>query len=363
MRHNVKREICDFDNLYLAMRHCKKNVMWKDSVAGYVKNGLANIHKLKRSIENGTYSIEKYTTFKVYEPKERDIVSPRIKDRIFQRCLCDNYFYDAITKSFIYDNAACQLNKGNEFARKRLIRHLQKYYRKHGREGDIFKIDLTNFFGSTPHKVAMNAVTKRIDDEWAVSEVRRIVDSFNQGDDAEVGMGLGSEVTQLIELAVLDDLDHFIKEQLRIEFYVRYNDDMILIHPDKEYLKYCWKEIKKRISSMGLKLSDKKTQIFPIKQGVRFLGFRFKLTDTGKVVMTVLPEKVSHERRKLKKLVERAKAGLMTKTDVDRCYQSWKANFGNESKKKRKHPGKRARRCCHNLILSMDRYYKKLWER
>ena len=135
MESEVRDEVCDFDNLYRAMQHCKNNVMWKDSVAGYVKNGLVNVHKLKESVENGTYKLDAYTQFKVYEPKERDIVSTRIKDRVFQRSLCDNYFYDTMTKSFIYDNCACQDGRGTEFARKRLICHLQKYYRKYGMEG------------------------------------------------------------------------------------------------------------------------------------------------------------------------------------------------------------------------------------
>ena len=55
MVSEVRDEVCDFDNLYRAMQHCKNNVMWKDSVAGYVKNGLVNVHKLKESVENGTY--------------------------------------------------------------------------------------------------------------------------------------------------------------------------------------------------------------------------------------------------------------------------------------------------------------------
>lgn len=105
----------------------------------------------------------------------------------------------------------------------------------------------------------------------------------------------------------------------------------------------------------------KKTQLFKVTQGIKFLGFRFRLTKTGKVVMTLLPEKLSHERRKLRKLVERAKQGYMTKEEVDRCYESWKAHVGNESSKKRKSPGRRARRNCHNLIICMDQYYKNLW--
>lgn len=198
MESEVRDEVCDFDNLYRAMQHCKNNVMWKDSVAGYVKNGLVNVHKLKESVENGTYKLDAYTQFKVYEPKERDIVSTRIKDRVFQRSLCDNYFYDTMTKSFIYDNCACQDGRGTEFARKRLICHLQKYYRKHGTEGWVLKADLKNFFGSTSHELAYSAVTKRVTDEWVNGEIKRIIDSFNQGDDPEVGMGLGSETTQLI---------------------------------------------------------------------------------------------------------------------------------------------------------------------
>lgn len=115
------------------------------------------------------------------------------------------------------------------------------------------------------------------------------------------------------------------------------------------------------MTTRGLRLSPKKTQLFKVTQGIKFLGFRFRLTKTGKVVMTLLPEKLSHERRKLRKLVERAKQGYMTKEEVDRCYESWKAHVGNESSKKKKSPGRRARRNCHNLIICMDQYYKNLW--
>lgn len=346
----VRDVVCNFDNLYKAMLHCKKNVMWKDSVAGYVKNGLVNVHKLKMSVENDTYSLDRYTHFKVYEPKEREIVSTRIKDRVFQRSLCDNYFYDTMTKSFIYDNCACQKGKGTEFARKRLICHLQRFYRKHGVDGWVLKGDLKNFFGSTPHELAYSAVTKRCKDKWVNGEIKRIIDSFDKG------MGLGSEMTQIIQLAVLDDFDHYVKEQLHIKPYIRYNDDFIIVHEDKAYLQECKAKIEKWMQARGLKLSPKKTQLFKLKQGIRFLGFRFRLTGTGKIIMTLVPEKLSHERRKLRKLVSRAKQGCMTKADVNDCYNSWKAHVSNEYDRKQ-----RAKRNCHDLIACMDKYYKDLW--
>lgn len=161
--------------------------------------------------------------------------------------------------------------------------------------------------------------------------------------------------------AVLDDFDHFIKEVLRIKHYVRYNDDFILVHEDKEYLSYCLSEINKWMSARELKLNPKKTQIIKLSQGVKFLGFRFRLTETGKVVMTLLPEKISHQRRKLKRMTDRVARGEMTKEDVDRSYESFKANITNNGKHKSEHPGKRARRSCHSLELAMDAFYKDLW--
>lgn len=344
----IKERVCSFKSIYKAMNKCKKNVMWKDSVSGYVKNGLVNCYKLQRQLLNDTYKIDKYSVFTIYEPKKRQIVSTRMKDRVFQRSLCDNYLYDAITKSFIHDNCACQLNKGTGFARDRLACHMQRYFRNHGLDGYVLKCDLSNYFGSTPHSVAKNAVLERTGDIWVNQHTDKIIGSFNQGENPNVGMGLGSQITQLTQLAVLDKMDHLIKERIGIKQYIRYMDDFILFHPDKEYLKYCLEVISEHVTSLNLTLSAKKTQIFPLKQGVKFLGFTFHLADTGKVIRKLTKENVIHEKKKLKKLKKLADSGVMTKEHVDECYMSWKAHAkqGNT----------------HNLILSMDKFYKNLWK-
>ena len=347
MEESVKNLVCSVDELYKAVAKCKRNVAWKDSVCNYTRRRLYNCNALHESLMNGTYEISKYSIFYVHEPKERKIVSTRMKDRVFQRSLCDNYLYEEITKHFVYDNCACQRGKGTKFARDRLKIHMSKYYRKHGTNGFVLKIDLSNYFGSTRHDVATAAIRKRVEDKWACQEVERIISSFNDGEDPEVGLGLGSEVTQLIELAVLDDVDHFIKEYLKIKHYVRYMDDFILIHEDKEYLKECKKLIEEKLKQLHLTMNKKKTQIFPLTQRIKFLGFSYELKDTGKIIMRVLPKKVSHERRKLKKLVERAKNGIMTRDAVDNCFISWKAHAmqGNT----------------HNLVKKMEEYYQSLW--
>lgn len=345
---SIKETVCSFDNLYKAMTKCRKGVMWKDSVSRYSNNGLASVLKLYNSLENDTYEIDKYQRFTIYEPKEREIVSTKFKDRVFQRSLCDNYLYDAITKNFIHDNCACQINKGTTFAMDRLNCHMQRFFRKHEVNGYVLKCDMKNYFGSTPHSTAKKAVSKNIKDKWALGCVEDIIDSFSTDDSPGVGLGLGSQVTQLIQLTVLNDMDHFIKEKLKIKQYIRYMDDFILIHHSKEYLKECLVEIKDNIEALGLSLNIKKTQIFPLKQGINFLGFNFKLTETGKVLRLLSKENIKKRKRKLRKFKKLVDESKMTKEKADECYESWKAHAkkGNSYK----------------LLQRMDEYYKNLWE-
>ena len=341
-----KEKICSFEELYKATFICKRNVMWKDSVAGFVKNALLNCHILHNELMNGSYRLSPYSVFVVHEKKTRTIVSTRMRDRVVQRSLCDNYLTEYLTKSFIYDNCACLPGRGTDMARKRLKCHLQRFYRKHGLDGWVLKVDIHDFFGSTPHDVVKAAVAKRIPDPWVREQVYTIVDSFtNVAPDH--GMGLGSQITQLVQLAVLDDLDHYIKEVLRIKGYVRYMDDFILIHEDRDHLKRCLSEITDHLHGIGLELNTKKTVIQPVRNGIHFLGFSFRLTESGKVLQTVLHKKVSKERRKLRKLVQRVKAGEMTKQHVDECYKAWKAHVAKGN--------------CQSLLSRMDSYYVSLY--
>ena len=99
-------KVIDFDSLYKGLKKSCRNVRWKDSTVGYEANALKNTYRLRQSLLNGRYKIDRYQHFTVYEPKKREIVATRLKDRQFQRSLCDNGFYEQITKSFIADSAA-----------------------------------------------------------------------------------------------------------------------------------------------------------------------------------------------------------------------------------------------------------------
>lgn len=77
--------------------------------------------------------------------------------------------------------------------------------------------------------------------------------------------------SQILAIFYLNDLDHFIKEKLNIEYYVRYQDDGCLYHPSKEYLKHCLNEINAFLKSENLQL-NKKTRIYKSTNNFVFLG-------------------------------------------------------------------------------------------
>ena len=310
-----------FDELHKGLQKARRNVMWKDSVSGYNLDGLKNTLKLREELTNGSYQISPYQVFTIHEPKEREIVATRIRDRQFQRSLCDNILYDDITRGFIHDNCACLRGRGVDYALNRLNAHLHRYYRKHGSDGWVLRCDIRHYFPETPHETAKAALRKRVKDPRALQAAETIVDSFGR----DKGIGLGSQVSQLIELAVLDDLDHYIKERLKVRHYIRYMDDFILIHHDRAVLEDALTVIRGKVEALGLSL-NRKTQIAPLRQGIRFLKWRFILTDTGKVIRRMSRRSIIKERRKLKKLAEKAIAGTIPWEYVWTNFQSWRAN-------------------------------------
>lgn len=321
MEKDYFEKAMSYGNLRKALRRCCRGVRWKDSVVGYELHAAQNTHKLRKEILEGRYRISPYQRFTIWEPKKREIVATRIADRQVQMALCEGGLYQDITEHFIHDNCACQTGKGTDFALDRVKVHLLQYYRENGPEGWVLKCDVRKFFPSTRHDVAKEAIRKRVADPRAREMVYQVIDSFG----GDVGIGLGSQISQLVELAVLDDLDHYIKEQLRIRHYVRYMDDFILIHPEKERLRECREEIRGQLKKIGLEL-NRKTTIYPLRQGVKFLQWRFLVTDTGKIIMRMSGKRLSRQRRRMRKIVRKELDGEVAHGTLDNSFESWKAN-------------------------------------
>lgn len=318
--------------------------MWKASVSHYILNIVEETTKLESQLKSGKYHSRPLRPFTVQSNgKMRTVMGVAFRDRVYQRSLNDNAIYPQITKSFIYDNGACQKNKGTNFTRDRLACFLQRFYRKHGTKGYVLQCDIKGYYPNMRHDVVKAVFEDHLTPEvYALTE--KVLDEQYPG---EVGFLPGSQMIQIAGISVLDGLDHYIKEKLHVKYYVRYMDDFVLIHEDPQFLERCREEIAEQLSLIGFELHPKKTRIYPLAEGIKFLGFVFRLTETGKVIRTVLPKNVKLYRKKLRRLVNLAKKGRIPKEKVEECYRSWKAHAerGNS----------------HNLLKRMDAYYKSLW--
>lgn len=297
-RFEMDKEYLLFENMYKGLKLSCKNVRWKSSVSQFELNALKNTAKAIRSISNGTYKLSDYQKFTIYEPKLRHITATRIKDRQIQRSLCDTVLYKEITKSFIHSNGACQRGKGIDFVLKDFKNQLHKFYRKHSNDGYYLKCDIHHFFESIDHDVLKAKLRKRIEDKHILDMVNMVIDSFG-----DKGLGLGSQISQLMALFYLDELDHIIKEKLHIKFYTRYMDDFILVSHDKAELLNARKVIKEYLLSIGLSLNNK-TTLQKVKFGIMYLHWKYVITDSGKILMLPDKKRLTKRKRKIKKLVK-----------------------------------------------------------
>ena len=282
-----------------------------------------------------------YNTFEVYEPKRRVVMSNSYKDKVVQHSLCDNVLEPILTRSFIRDNYASQVGKGTHYGLDRLQEFMRRFYRKNGIDGWILKGDISKYFYSIRHDVLKTLIREKITDPDVLWLVDLIIDST----EGNVGIPIGNQTSQLFALLYLDGLDHFVKEKLGIKYYGRYMDDFFLIHHDKAYLQECRKQIEVFVQARGLSLNAK-TNIFPLKHGVDFLGFHTYLTESGAVIRKVRRRSKNNMKRKLKKLAALHAAGRIDAKTVEQSYQSWRghAEKGNS----------------YHLIRRTDQYYNSL---
>ena len=120
--------------------------------------------------------------------------------------------------------------------------------------------------------------------------------------------------SQILAIFYLNDMDHYIKEDLKIKYYVRYQDDFLLFHQSKEYLKECLEKIKEFLKKEDLIL-NRKTRIYKNTNNFIFLG-RNKYGKYAKY------RDVKRKLKKKKYLYENNKITLMSYTSSLICYKN-----------------------------------------
>ena len=331
-------ELFSVDNIWDSMLKRRKNVSWKPSVKQFVLNANAECSRMSKKVLEGTWKNGKPHEIDILYPKKRKGLAIRFPDRVYQGILNDDILYPEMTRHFIYANMACQKGKGPDKARELLKKYIRNHYHNHGTDGYVLQIDITGYYPNMRHDKVKECFSRYIPPQL----MGLISDVLDQQYIGEVGYNPGSQMVQIAGISLLNPTDHMIKERLDIKHYIRYMDDFILIHESKEYLEHCLCEIKSMLADLGLSVSQKKTHITPLSKGFMFLGFRWNISETGKIYLNINPKTVKHERKKLYRLISKAK-----REKVEECYQSWKAHaeHGNS----------------YLLLKRLDKYCKELW--
>lgn len=337
--------VASFASLYKAAEESAKGVKWKASVQRYMCNLFSNIAQTRKELLAGKDMRKGFIEFDLCERgKPRHIKSVHFYERVVQKSLCINALYPVLTYNVILDNCASQKGKGTHFAIKRVVKFLHEHYRKYGNDGYILLIDFKSYFDNIRHEPLKATFRKYFKDEKIIKLADDFVDAFG-----DIGLGLGSETSQINAIVHINRVDHYIKEVARIRGYERYMDDSLAIHISKEFLEKLLEDLKVLYAELGVMLNPKKTYIADLKHGFTFLKTRFKLTDTGKVILKPCRDSITRERRKLKGQYRLFKKGKLTEEAANTSYQSWR--------------GSMARRNARRTVYNMDKIYNELFNK
>ncbi|MEG2679446.1 MAG: RNA-directed DNA polymerase, partial [Oscillospiraceae bacterium] len=250
-----------------------KGVRWKPSTQTYRANGARNVRKTQKEVLDGSWKSKGFIERDISDRgKSRHIKSVHISERVVQHTLCDNLLTPVLTPTLIYDNCGSLKNKGMDFALRRLSMLTREQLRRHGKDLYVLTYDFSGYFGNIDHDCAMQLIERYIADPRNVRLVRQLVDDFG-----EVGLGLGSQVSQNIATSLPNRIDHAFKEELGIRCYVRYMDDGIAIHHSRAHLEHCLERLRELCAELGITVNEKKTGIKPISKGFVFLKMRFNV--------------------------------------------------------------------------------------
>ena len=199
-----------------------------------------------------------------------------------QHSLCDNYLTPLLENHLIEVNCACRRGKGTDFAIKKLRMYMAIYYKKRGTKGYFVKLDIKKYFPSINHKILKQKLWKIIKDSDIRYLLEKIIDSYGNGQ----GLPMGNQSSQNFALLYLDRIDRIIKEEFRVKYYVRYMDDMILLVQTKAEAQKIFRIINEELKKEKLILNPK-SKVFPLKDGIQFLGWNFKYSKSGKIIQTI----------------------------------------------------------------------------
>ena len=230
-----------------------------------------NLFSLYEDLKVGKYRHSDYEHFQVFDSKKRDIHKARVRDRIVHQIIFD-YLEEIYEPIFIKDSYSSRKNKGSHQA----IKSFQYFAKLVSSDGEtpcfILKCDIRKYFDSVNKKVLLELIKEKGVEGSVFEIIKEIIFSFNK--EEFVGIPLGNITSQVFANIYLDKLDYFIKKKLKVRYYVRYNDDFVILDYHQKRLKEYLPKIRKFLEEeLCLEIPDHKASIRKLDWGIDFLGY------------------------------------------------------------------------------------------
>ena len=374
------------ENIFAAWREFRRGKGRKPDVQEFELNLEDNLFGLQEELKDKTYKHSHYTSFYVRDPKLRHIHKATVRDRVLHHAVF-RVLYPLFDRGFIFDSYSCRLEKGTHRAVDRLEKFCRQLSRNNHQTIFALKCDVRKFFDSVNQEILLNLIRKRVGDEETIWLVEKIIGSFKKvpplrgaaakvplrkGENSRqriggcinvvssckdkfsrswksphptsphgrggvfiaplikgvggfVGLPLGNVTSQLFANIYLDELDQFIKHELKIEHYLRYSDDFVILNEDKRCLFSLIPLINKFLQEkLKLDLHERKIIVRKYSQGVDFLGY--VALPHYRVLRTKTKRRIL---RKIKNKFQDLKNGLISKESFNQSLQSYFGVLGH----------------------------------
>ena len=368
---NIKERVTDFGNLRDAYFHARRNKRFRNEVLEFSANLEDNLHDLQKALRDQTYVPGPYKKKVIHDPVDRLIMWQAFIHRVVQWAVYQ-VINPEFVRGYIEDSYACIKGRGSDAAAQRLFYFMQQAGRKDQRAARdekgrplsrhyVMKLDTSKFFYRIDHQVSLNLIGKKCNyDPWIMWLMDLFVNApgekfgFPPGKGvkdvspdemlADRGLAVGSLLNQMLANVNQNEVDHYAKRELRIHYYVRYMDDIVILSDSKAQL-HEWKEKIERFMQERLKLelNPKKCFIEPISRGIDFCQYRvfpdhIKLKKATALRMKRNLKRIQHLYATGEITLERAQKtvssymGLLSHCD---SYQLKRAIFGEYSESER----------------------------
>ena len=304
-----------------------KNCRNKRKVYIFERNKMQNISNIYKELTDNSYYPSKYNIFLVKDPKYRIVMSLSVKDKLINHYIARNILIPKLDKYLNNRIIATRKNYGIDYG----IKLIKKYIERNKKYGNFFilKIDIKKYFYNIDHEVLKSLLLNKLDkDEYLI--ISRIIDStdnlyvnedinklknklLKDGLDKDKvndlpyykkgkGLSLGAMTSQFLSIYYTHELMNYIVHKLGLVDSIIYMDDIIIMHPNKNYLKECFVKIEEYLNNnLKLEVNKKKTKIVDIKEGFVFLGYKFCIKN-NKTIIKIKNDTLKRVKRRVKEL-------------------------------------------------------------